>query len=302
MKRKARIVTFCTQGKDIQSSSENKTRLALMQQVAENLAQIPEWHPIDAVLFPGGFLENLPKTAADRFLAKIAAHSPDAHLVVGLDRKGEQLAVAFNRHGAAGRARKIFPVDEDINGDLGTVMTLHEKDFSDKKRLITLANGEKALLCVCYDMFGISDTLRSKQEKLRKAVLVRDANGNLSTSQDKKKTLSRAFDAHRALIEKEHPGLALATIHRFEKQGREIFWQRHGIASASAALGGGLALGAAHIETLPLNPSAMPLASVGVPKNHLESGMQRQAHTAKPLGEKIIHSDKGSGLLRLFQG
>ena len=148
MNRPARIVTYCHAGRDMKEATDNASRLAVLEEVAEQLAARTEWHPIDAVVFPGGFLSIIPDTAAAGFVDKLKKHSPGIQLVVGVDTDGQQLALAFNRHGRSGAARKIFPVGEDVDGKTMAPITLREQDFDDTSRFIKLANGSKALLCV----------------------------------------------------------------------------------------------------------------------------------------------------------
>src|SRR4051812_32261 len=116
MTRPARIVTYCHEGRDMKDATDNAARLAALREVAEQLALHPEWHPIDAVVFPGGFLSEIPKKEAAAFVKKLQKLSPGIQLVVGVDKDNEQLAIAFDRGGISGQARKIFPVGEDVDG------------------------------------------------------------------------------------------------------------------------------------------------------------------------------------------
>lgn len=300
MKHHAKIVTYCHSGRDMKEATDNTARLAVLDEVADQLAAHPDWHPIDAVVFPGGFLSEVPDKAAAEFVKKLVKLSPGIQLVVGVDMDGQQLAMAFNSHGLSGSARKLFPVGEDVDGQTFQPITLREQDYADTSRFIKLANGSKALLCVCYDMFGLGDTVRGKMDKLNKAILTEDNEGKLYPGKEGRSVLHRAFNAHRQMIAKEKPDIALATIHRFEGPGREIFWQRHGIATASAALQQGFAAAAAHVGKLPNNSATMPLAANNVPSSHMNAGMKRQAHTLPPEDYVEVHSGKDKGLLRLF--
>jgi len=99
--------------------------------------------------------------------------------------------------------------------------------------------------------------------------------------------------------------MALACIHNFDAPGRDSYWQRHGIAYASAALGGGLALGAAHFNyTLPAAGSST-LAAFKVRRSHLSAGAHRPAHRHEALASVFIEGDgrdKPRALIRLFEG
>lgn len=301
MKPMIRIATYLHEGRDMKAATPTAARLDILRETGELLAAHPEWHPLDAVVFPGGFLPDIPDSEARAFARRLKRLSPGLQLVLGVDRDGEQLAVAFTEKGRSGLARKIFPVGEDVDGKTMPPIVLHEKDFDDPARLIRLPSGGRALLCVCYDMFGLGDAVRGKMDKLAKAVAVEDAAGRVLHGQkDMRRALERAFNAHRRFITREKPDAALATIHRFAEPGREIFWQRHGIASASAALRGGFAVAAAHTGSLPADAAAMTLSASRVPPSHLGAGMKRQAHMLAPEAHAAVVSGKSRGLLRLF--
>jgi hypothetical protein len=294
--RPARIVTYCHEGSDlIKGGTSKKERPDQLKAIAAALEDRPEWGPLDAVLLPGGFFAENPGKKAARFIERLETHSPGLHLVAGVDKDGMQLALAFNRDGLAGKARKLFPVGEDV----AEGMIHYEADYDDPRRIICLENGQRALLCVCYDAFGFADTMRGKSGKLDKIVRLRDAKGILREGKDAKAALSRVFRAHSGFVKDAAPDLLLTTLHRFERPGREIFWQRHGIAAASAALKGGLAAAAAHSGILP-EPEQMTLVSRGVPQSHLEAGMKRAAHMKAPAAHAYVEGPAGRGLLRLF--
>jgi hypothetical protein len=92
--------------------------------------------------------------------------------------------------------------------------------------------------------------------------------------------------------------VGITAIHYFQRPGLDLFWQRHGIATCSAALGGGTAVGAAFFgEKLPL-PDSSSLVSFGVPASHIKEGKHRQAHRLSP--ENFFNVD--GALVRLFDG
>jgi hypothetical protein len=101
--------------------------------------------------------------------------------------------------------------------------------------------------------------------------------------------------------------VALTAVHRFQQPGRDIFWQRHGLATASAALGGGLAVGAAFFtDRLPDSRSrwSSPLAACGVPREHLNQGLHRPARRFEPIAALTINrrrNGKPRALVRLFE-
>lgn len=314
-----RIVTVCVRGKDPKSHEGEADRFTLMEEVAHALAARPDWGPLDAVVFPGGFLfaetakakkiladagkDEKISRAARAFLSATESAFPGLQLIVGVDTApykthgrivgGQQLALAFNQTGLSGFARKIFPIDEDVDGKTMPPFITHAPDFEDSRRIIALANGSNALLCVCYDMFGIGVAARGLPDKLRKVVQFEDKDGKLIQGKQAWPQLTEAFDAYRQLQRDGDIDVALATIHRFEAPGRDTFWQRHGIATASAALEGGLTAAAAHINRLSPDPQLSRLAAVNVPYVQLESGMHRQAYRAVPLDHAVASDNQG---------
>jgi hypothetical protein len=102
-----------------------------------------------------------------------AAH-PGALIVVGIDSvpysssdHGDQLCVAFSSFGLVGIGRKVWPVDGDTNWDGRPPAVCYPADFSSPQRIVTLANGSRALLCACYDVFGVAEAIVGPTARLR---------------------------------------------------------------------------------------------------------------------------------------
>jgi hypothetical protein len=109
------------------------------------------------------------------------------------------------------------------------------------------------------------------------------------------------------LLADQRVDVVLTAVHRFQQPGRDIFWQRHGLATASAALDGGLAVGAAFFTNrLPDGRDrwSSPLAACGVPKEHLEQGLHRLARRFEPIAALTSNgrrNGKPRALVRLFE-
>jgi hypothetical protein len=89
---------------------------------------------------------------------------------------------------------------------------------------------------------------------------------------------------------------ALIAIHGFSRGKTSNMWQRHGIATASAALDGGLAIAGAHFEKLPRREGVQTLAAFGVPLDHLDAGHHRSAEAAMPVAAAQV----GEAMVRWF--
>lgn len=92
------------------------------------------------------------------------------------------------------------------------------------------------------------------------------------------------------------------SIHGFEQPGRDGYWQRHGIARASAAHGGDLVVGAAHFRKGLPAPDMSTLAAYGVPRSQIADGASRRANKLVPAHSAILETPGGlRGLLRVFR-
>jgi hypothetical protein len=108
---------------------------------------------------------------------------------------------------------------------------------------------------------------------------LRSSQGRL-TENDEDFYASRAsgIAAWTVLMASKQPDVLLTSIHAFERPGLDGYWQRHGIARASAAFTGAMALGATHfLEGLPTRGST--LAAYRVPKRELTAGVSRRTHS-----------------------
>lgn len=327
-KREPIIVTVCLGDDRSECTTQNSWRLDLAKRVTRRIARVG-WKNLDAVLFPGGFLQIGPHlrphpidvrifrvdrsgiTKRLRSCARFLTDSPGVKFVVGIDGRkysngdsGDQLCVGVSESGIEGIASKIFPVNRAERGRKpeSKSLVLEYADFGSSHRLINLANGHRALLCACYDMFGVAEG-GSKPGRRGKAIRriakgETEVKGRAAISKAKAECLTRWLE----LMKREAPSVALAAIHRFAGHST-AYWQKHGIASASAALGGGYALGAAHFEGgLPKHSGSSPLAAAQVEKSHLRQGVHRKQNAWIPKDGFTFESQGVEVLVRLFDG
>lgn len=326
VKRKPIVVTVCIDDYCSDRITQNAWRLDLAKDVTRRI-EAREWKNLDAVLFPGGFLRSarhvrphshdvrVARIAKLGLVAKLSAcarllrASPGVNIVVGIDGpkyqngdSGDQLCVAVNVGGVAGIASKIFPVGRAEGGGLpeSKRLVLEHADFGDTHRLVKLANGERALLCACYDMFGVAE--RNPTPGARGKAIRRIAKGKaeIRNPSELREAKSECLSMWHALLKREDPSVALAAIHGFYGHST-AYWQKHGIASASAALDKGYALGAAHfLRGLPKHTTASTLAAQGVAKAHLKKGIDRTQNAWRPSDSISFESQGVSVLARLF--
>lgn len=322
--RPPRIATLCVRGETAKDIHDNREQIALLKEVVEALAG-SDWHPFDALLLPGGFFRMSKALGATSFAERQAAvrkeqftapilsavallqqRSLGMLIVTGIlatsedpTERTEQACLAFNADGLVGVARKIFPTSADTTGQ--RFVSPFTGDYTSPHRFLTLVNGSVAALHACYDLFGTADLERgsdSRRSAVRR-ILTRDGqvvSGELGFSSHRR----ACIDAWHGQLRCQKPDVALAAIHRFQSPGQDGYWQRHGIARASASLRGALVVGAAHFtDRLPAT-NASTLAADGVEHEHVFAGTARLARRLAPVAAMAIKSPSGSGLLRLF--
>jgi predicted amidohydrolase len=324
--RSPRLATLCLQGNTAASTKDNVTRTKLLEKAVRFLLQQRAWHPIDALVLPGGFFwlsRSLGATtferrrsliSAERFVPAITTAleqlqelSPAIRLVTGVmaqprdkAERTEQACLAFDQTGLIGAARKMFPTQAESRGR--RFMTPFADDYRSIERFVDLPNGSLAALHSCYDLFGTADhgsgggARRAAIKALRQRSGRRLAEGQYGF----RATRDSELAAWANLVAAKAPDVLLATIHAFERPGLDGYWQRHGIARASAAHGGAITIGAAHfLDSLPRDSST--LATYGVPKRELSAGVSRRAHSLAALHSAVLTVQGMTALLRVFE-
>jgi hypothetical protein len=305
--------------------------MSLMRQAVKELQHREHWAPIDAVLFPGGyfrsatFVGNFPHAervgllegapfvhaAVEMCRTRLDELAPGAALVFGVDTDhpssklhGDHLAVACTSGGIVAIGRKIFPTSKDTRRGRPCYVPA-DIDYSESSRFLTLPNGSRALLFACYEAFGVVE--RPTAMSIRSYAVRRlFSQGRIVDGWDAEFVdLRRAcLTAWQRRLERERPDVVLTAIHSFAQPGREGYWQRHGIALASAALDGALSVGAAHFRrALPTGDGQAPLAAAGVPTDHLIQGCRRRMWRHYAIDSCPVfhrHAKRPDGVLRLY--
>jgi hypothetical protein len=321
--KKTRIVSVCVHGRAGGRPRDPARRLKLLEDAVRGIEE-RDWKGIDVVLFPGGFfnfdthLGHLSFSQRVALLSKstfsgacaeqaemLARRSPGAYIVAGVDTVplqraawygkdgADQLAVAWRDGTVKGIGRKVFPAPGEEDS-----LVCYGDDFSAERRIIELSSGRRAVLSACYDLFGCSET--SDQPSARSRLIKYIAQGDeISAVREPGYSDRRGGcidDFHELLVSKQVT-VGLACIHQFLRPGLDLFWQRHGIATASAVLRG-FAAAAAHFDQRLPDAFASTLASGGVPKRHVDEGQHRQAHRMAPKDDFYIGD---AALVRLFE-
>jgi hypothetical protein len=325
-------VTVCVLGRKPKRPKYNGRSIRLLERVVDAVISRVDWHPVDAIVFPGGFFrspvyvgnqsrsERAAALEATDFGQAVttaayrldAAHS-SALIVVGIDSvpfssddHGDQMCVAFSPYGVIGIGRKVWPADGDTNWEGRPPVVCYPADFGSPHRVVTLANGSRALLCACYDVFGVTEAIVGPTARVRYIRYLAPDQRYDSAGAGFVEVRRRLVAEWGQLLTDQRVDVALTAVHRFQQPGRDIFWQRHGLATASAALGGGLAVGAAFFtDQLPNGRAhwSSPLAACGVPREHLSQGLHRPARRFEPIAALRINGRrkaKPRALVRLF--
>lgn len=295
---------------DAQDNSDNLTRLsrAVDDLIAMDLGTL------QALTLPGGafflddhighmssnerqnYLEQLDIIQDLRdILTRLDEKYPGVVLTTGVDSDVEGLGIeqaclAFNITGLIGYSRKLFPTPGESNPDNGNPMIVYADDLADPRRFIRLNNGAKAVLNTCYDIYSLGDAQTGSRARLN-GICDFKKNESVQTKTD----LAAAWHER---VRTEAPDLALTAIHYFNTPTVTVFYQRHGIATASAALKGAPSIAAANfLEKLPFQDHQAPLASSNVPAIHLNAASKRAAHHANPTASRY----RDTSALRVFQ-
>ncbi|MBF0515475.1 MAG: hypothetical protein HQK81_15640 [Desulfovibrionaceae bacterium] len=157
-------------------------------------------------------------------------------------------------------------------------------------------------MCACYDMFGVAESPQYTTKRTRNIKFVGHGTEIIAATGEEGFNDTRAglIRNWAAMLKRKRVSVALGAIHQFNRPGLDKYWQRHGIAVASAALGGGVAIGAAHfVEQLPA-PGKSTLAAAGVPRSHLREGLHRRHHAIEPVKSVLVGTSHGDALIRVF--
>ena len=327
--RPCRVVSVQISGDTAKRPQSTTHRLDFLVAIARAIRQ-RGWTEVDAIVLPAGYLRAdlwlAPLTAEERrhavntselgmvcrfAISRIAERSPGCVLVVGIDTnrhrpwgfRGDQALAAFNDGGCITVVRKIFPTDGDTNEWGRTPYLLDRSDADGAARFLPLPSGRSAMLCVCYDSFVFSELALGPTTKLRAMRYQTDPIDGWDGLKP-----WQAWDWLQKLdsqIELHRPTVVLNPIHGFDRQGGDVFWQRHGLSVASSALGGGLAVGAAHYRRGLPNAEHAMMAALGAPSTHIQQGGRRRAYTAPAIDSFTLQHRalRGLGsLIQLFEG
>jgi hypothetical protein len=317
-----RIISVCVEGKPARKPKHNKRRgRALLAIVRSVLAK--DWGRIDAVLLPGGYFHLAKRISKLEHNARVAAlqrersfpamkkasqslsrQHPGAALVLGLDSKPrgkghswDQVCIALRGGKIVAVAPKIFPTKGDGRDD-GSVIVPNADDYGSDRRYVDLPSGHRALLCTCYDTFGVAEAVNGPG---RRANLIRwlytKARGRHRVRG--RDTVVECLTAWKDAVRRNRPSVVLSAIHVFAAPGREGYWQRHGISAASAALNGALSIGAAHFKRLSNSRLKSSLADFDVPTAYLGRGTHRPLRACKMAGSLHQSTSFGAAIIRI---
>jgi len=302
--------SLCLQGHPSTSSAQNQQRAALLDMSCK-LHDESSDNSISTFVLPGGTfwgngaLFEMPPNERRQVVQRsdwaqtvMNTIPHDMAVVTGLDitapQEGEphaQYSVYLTKKGVQAVSRKIFPTKGEIKQGAFVLST----DYADTSRIVrTSVTKNSVIMHTCYDLFGSVDVLSGKTKPTRLS--------HTAAPDDRSKMQCyQAFQGMLTGYDMTCDDLVTVNIHDFKQPGRDIFYQRHGIASASAAFDGALVIGAAHFtSTLPASRSQSPLSAVGVAKDHLTARFHRQAHPYYAVSHSMIETNTQKGILRVF--
>ncbi len=327
--RPARVVGVHISGDTAKRYQSTELRLDFLVAIARAIRQ-RGWTDLDAIVLPAGYLRTdhwlAPISSEARrnligssdlssgccFAAsRIAQSSPGCVFVVGIDTnrrrslgfRGDQALAAFNADGCLTVVRKIYPTDGDTNEWGRAPYLLDYADAASQARFLPLPSGRSAMLCLCYDSFVFSELALGPTHKLRHMRFRTDpSHGWDYLAPD---DAWQWMGALRRQIAVHGPTVVLNPIHGFAREGSDVFWQRHGLAVASSATGGGLAIGAAHYRHGLPSPTHSMLSAIDAPAGQIGMGAFRRAHPATVVDSFTLRAAghrSTRALIQLYQG
>lgn len=304
------IATVCVQGNVAQYEQDNELRIQMLQTVEKGIKDKNK-RDLAAILFPGGFF-CLPShighnnhTERVRILSQqefskaccATAQNLNTTVVAGVDGTQckqnhtdapDQLCVAWGCKKIVGLGRKVFPAKEEADS-----LVIYANDMTCENRLAPLRKRNfHALLCSCYDIYGCTETANNQRQRSKNIIWLNNGDNNLLNRRDRNnrqqvnEAISDRLRGWEKLVKKATVGLV--AIHHFTNRGNgsgKGYWQRFGIESPSGVLGGKLAFGAAHFETLP-EPNVCLFAA-------------KNKKLLRP--SECFHLNNGCMLVRVFQ-
>jgi hypothetical protein len=216
---------------------------------------------------------------------------------------GDQFCLAVSAAGIVGLVRKVFPTAADTRPHARCFIPA-VADFATAERYVMLSSGNKAVLCACYDMFGLAES--AAESSIRTGAIRRlYVNGRIVDACDHafKRLRTECVAGFEKRFLSEAPDLAIAVLHGFARPGLDGYWQRHGLATASSMMWGKLALGSAHFGSKLPRIDQAPLAAFGAPDTHLIEGLYRTAWKRYPDADcTVAVSGRPAAVLRLYTG
>jgi hypothetical protein len=316
-----RIVSVCVEGKPARKRKHNKPRARALLAIIRNVLK-QDWGRIDAVLLPAGYFllsRRISKLDhADRVTAlqaestfapmrkaskSLSRSHPGAVLVLGLDSKPkgngrawDQTCIALRAGKIIAVAPKIFPTKGD-GADKGSVIVPNADDYGSDRRFVDLPSGHRALLCTCYDTFGVAEAVTGpgRRASFIRWLYTKDRGRHRVRE---RQLVAKCLADWKDAVARNRPSVILSAIHAFAAPGRDGYWQRHGISAASAALNGALSVGAAHFRRLPTVPTKSNLSDKDAPRSYLQKGTGRQLRITPQIGTRMPHQRLGRAMLR----
>ena len=179
------IATACISGPTSRTTRSNPVRFALLKRITDEVSS--RVVSLDALLLPGGFfrlsrplghlsfdkrvkeLGNAGLVEPLRSLARKLDGPGRALIVFGVDGSdtgngagGDQFCIAVSRDGVEGIGRKVFPTTIEAHN-----LLCFDTDYRTTQRIVGLQSGHRAMLCACYDVFGVAETVARQGKQAR---------------------------------------------------------------------------------------------------------------------------------------
>lgn len=292
--RSPRVAALCLQGGPVRDGEQNDDRAKLVTAIAKILLEHPEVHPLDALVLPGGFFwveGHLSRSSLDRRRRHLEQHavvlaitdtlwalehlSPGLQLACGArlatngsEGRLDEVGFGFGHDGLRAESRRLRPQGHHQR-------CLIDEEYRLTDRFLQLTNGSVALLSPAYDLLEVTAGPAANR------------------------ALGDALADWARLVADRAPDVALITADRLETY-RSAPRSLLGVETASALLGGALAVAGGYVGTP--GTTRYVQATAGVPRTQLSSaGAGRDRRVLLPVRSLPVIAAGLVAELRLYR-
>ncbi len=321
-----RFATVIVKGQSAKNGMENIERSKLVDAVVRAVLK-GKFAPLDCLVFPGGFFrhdkhignfdfQNRKRSIEKEKFSRECTNAAfklsnskvktflvcgvDTHDSLELDDSCDQLAVAWNSKEIVGIGKKVWPSPGE-QWDIGT----YTDDYATDHRIIRFNNERTAVLCACYDIYGISETpvnptgrtnyIHYINTNPKKGTYITDEDGPNPAFKIVRSSCVASFQD---LLKRNNVTIAICPVHGFKKNESDLYFQRFGFAVSATYLKG-ITIGAAHYAPKRFPPKGKDVVLAAKPGNWKIGNLRKHIETNTFHPAKTINL--ADALIQIFE-